>query len=316
MRRVCLRFIVLVACSRYGMDAHAQSPGDEAIGLALFAEGRVLAAKDDFVHACQKFEGARSWAPWLGIDLNLADCYEHLGRTASAWVLFRKASDDAEKLADPRARYARERADKLEPVLSHVVIEPDPASTGVEIRLDRKLVPPAALRVPLPVDPGEHLVEAVAAGNHSWATRATVDPGALVNVAVPRLAAERSPPVEPIRATRPRRARSWLALSLGGAGVVVVASSLLLGLDAKLRYDEALRGPCDAHLSCDSQGYAAIREARSRGDLATLVGGAGIATIGAAVIVYLRAPRDEDARTTVVPVVTPTMVGVSVQGSL
>lgn len=297
-----MRPSLVLACLLSRATAHAQGAGDEAIALALFAEGKQLAAQDDYLHACEKYEAARSLQPWLGVELNLADCYERLGKTASAWVLFRKASDDADKLADPRGPYARERADKLEPQLSHITI-----ASHDDVRLDDKPVPAAGLGSPLPIDPGEHVVSAVTPGHVEWSRRVTIAPSASLDVVVPPLEPERVPRFDArLPPVRPHRDRPWLALSLGGVGAAAIGASLLLGVDAKLRYDDA--HGCTAQLVCDPASYAAIRSARTRGDIATIVGGAGIATIAAAFFIYFRAP--------VAPMAAPGVLGISVQGSL
>ena len=289
--------------------AHADGAGDEAIALALFADGKQLAANDDYVHACEKYAAAYGIAQWLGIELNLADCYERLGQTASAWVMFRKASDDADKLGDPRGRYARERAERLAPALAHVTIQ----AAGARIVFDHRPIAAAAFGVPLPVDPGEHVVEATAPGHIAWSTRVTVAASASVDIAVPPLDAEPTPTFHVLPA--PRVATRWsVVLPLGGVAVAAIATSLVLGLDAKHRYDAALHDHCDAQLVCDPQGYASIHTARHRGDLATLAGGIGVAAVAAAVIVYLAMPVTE--RATVAPLVAPDAVGLTVRGAL
>jgi hypothetical protein len=67
---------------------------------------------------------------------------------------------------------------------------------------------------------------------------------------------------------------------------------------------------------CDSPGFDGVHAARVRGDIATLVGAAGLAAIGTAVVIYLTAPMVEQPQTTVAPMVTPGSFGLSVQGAL
>jgi hypothetical protein len=311
MRQISI--IVVLACVLTGTPAHAQSAHDEAIALALFADGRVLASNNDFVHACEKYEAARSLAPWLGIELNLADCYERIGRTASAWALFRKATADAEKLADPRSGFAHERAEALEPTLSRVTIR---AVAGVTIVLDATPFASAGLGVPVPVDPGVHVVAASAPEHVPWSARVSIAPGSAIVIDVPGLEAT---PVPPAVALAPVvqhvRARRGLVLALGSVGIATVGTAVILGLDAKLRYDDVSGGHCDSALACDPYGYAAIRDARLRGNVATVIGGIGVAAIGAALIVHLTAPTSE-TRATLIPVATAGTVGLAVAGPL
>src|SRR5437868_1261848 len=73
----------------------AQSAGDKATSEALFSDGRKLMADKKYGEACPKFEASLKLDPGLGAMLNLADCYEKNGQTASAWAEFREASASA-----------------------------------------------------------------------------------------------------------------------------------------------------------------------------------------------------------------------------
>jgi len=282
-------------------SALAQPADDAGIALALFSSGRALAATGDYVHACPKFEAARAVEPWLGIELNLADCYEHIGLTASAWVLFRKVGDEAERAGDSRGSYAKDRAAKLEPVLAHLTIE---APRGAVIRLDSRALPDASTSIVLPVDPGDHAVEASASGRVTWSAHVAAEPGHTSVVHVPDLKAV--PPVATItlRAPPTRPPRWPLVLEIAGASGI--AASLAIGLDAKLRFD-GVHG-CDPQLVCSPGGYAEVHEAQRLGNVATVVGGIGIAALVTGMIVRWRSP--------VTPFVTPSAMGVSVSGSL
>lgn len=297
MKRASFSILIVVLLHS---GASGQTSAGDAIALELFSEGKQLAGRGDHVHACEKFEAARAYASWVGIVLNLADCYERIGKAASAWALFQKAADDAAKQSDPRAAYASDRAAKLAGVVSHVTIAHAPVN--VEVRFDHRSVARGSFGVSLPADPGEHTVEAVAVGRMSWSTRITVGVQTSIEVSVPEL--------EPLIAVK----RPVFAISLGAAGVAAVGTSLVLGLAAKLEYDHAVRDHCDSNLACDPQGFAAIRNSHERGNVATIIGGMGIVTVGAALVVYFSRHREDHPR--LMPVATPSAVGVSLQGSL
>src|SRR5262245_29076470 len=101
--------------------ASAGEPSREAAAAAeaAFDEGKRLAAKRLYEEACAKFEESQRLAPASGTLLNLADCYERLGRTASAWATFRAAAAEARARGKAaRDEEARARAAALEPRLS------------------------------------------------------------------------------------------------------------------------------------------------------------------------------------------------------
>jgi tetratricopeptide (TPR) repeat protein len=97
--------------------ALAQS-SDAAAARAMFEEGRKLVKAGKYAEACPKFEESLKLDRGVGTQFNLADCWERLGRTASAWALFLDvaAVTKAAGQAD-RERAARDRAAALEPKL-------------------------------------------------------------------------------------------------------------------------------------------------------------------------------------------------------
>src|SRR5688572_32581495 len=111
--------------------------------------------KGKYNEACPKFEASQQLDPGLGTMLNLAECYEKTGRTASAWAEYREAIPLA-RAAGSKSRQdlATERAKALEERLSTLTIR---AMTGgeegvhLEIRRDGVPVQHAELGSPIPV---------------------------------------------------------------------------------------------------------------------------------------------------------------------
>jgi hypothetical protein len=282
--------------------AHADRAADEAIALAMFNDGKTLAAAGDYASACNKYETADRLTGWLGVELNLADCYERLGRTASAWVVWGKAAAKADATHDDRAAYAHGRAAALESQLAHLTIV-STASTPSEIRVDDAVLGASDLGTALPIDPGEHVIVA-----GTWSRRVTLSPAASLTVEI-------ETPVPPVRAAAvatPRRSR-WLVWTLGGTSAALIGTSVWLGWSAKRDYDAAVASECDAKLVCSSQGNDAIHAARTRGDIATVLGGVGLATAAATVVLFV---TRRDDHLSIAPVATPTSVGVSLGGTL
>src|SRR5262245_8870421 len=93
----------------------AQDAMNKATAEALFADGRRLVGAGDYAAACPKFAASQKLDPGVGTALNLADCYERMGRWASAWAEFRSAASAAHTVgAREREELAGGRAQALE----------------------------------------------------------------------------------------------------------------------------------------------------------------------------------------------------------
>ena len=131
----------------------------------------------------------------IGTQYYLADCLEHIGRTASAWAMFVEAADGARRAHDEgRERKARERARSLEKELAHLTIDVAERDVdGLEVRRGAVHVGAGQLGVAVPVDPGDYVVHASAPGRAEWSKTIAVAKGEMITVRIPRLDAA-SPP--------------------------------------------------------------------------------------------------------------------------
>jgi hypothetical protein len=153
----------------------------EARADALFAEGKRLRNAGRYREACSKFAQCQGLSPGVGVALSLGDCYEKIGRTASAWQEFRTAEQLARARNDAsRADAAHKHVVVLEPTLPRLTIEvPRAAAThGVEVQFDGAPISTDAWNVALAVDPGDHVVEFAVAGQAVRTLHAHVDAAA------------------------------------------------------------------------------------------------------------------------------------------
>ncbi|MDP9151201.1 MAG: hypothetical protein M3O36_14835 [Myxococcota bacterium] len=144
---------------------------DRSIATQLFKEGRALLDQGRVAPACRKLEESQRLGPGGGTLLNLALCHEKEGRTATAWVEFTEALGIARRDdRQTRVEFARAHIAQLEPVLSRLSIQVPPAADmpDLEIRRDGSVVGRAAWGSPIPVDPGDHLIEAAAPAKMRW----------------------------------------------------------------------------------------------------------------------------------------------------
>jgi hypothetical protein len=167
--------------------AFAQGKGDQASATALFYEARNLMQKGNFRDACPKLEESLRLDYGIGTEFNLSDCYEHVGKTASAWSGFLNVASQAKtQNQTQREKVARDRAKALEPKLPKLIIEVPSPPPGVEVKRDGVLVGSAAWGTAVPVDPGPHLVVATAPNKQPWETNVSATEANTTRVTVPR----------------------------------------------------------------------------------------------------------------------------------
>jgi hypothetical protein len=289
--------------------ARAQT-ADAAAALTLFEEGKQLAASGNYREGCPKLLASYVVVQKLGTLLNLADCYERSGKTASAWVRFTEAATIAERAGQQeRADFARTHAAALAPRLSRLIVTvAAPPPEGLEVRRDGTTIDAAVFGTAVPVDPGTHLLEARAPHKKTWTTSIDVEPDAASPraVAIPSLepddvpiaaaAPSYGPPapagasaVESTPEARGGAQRTW-AFILGGVGGAGLVASLVSGLVAKSQYARSndpggCAGDVCTQPGLDDRASASTTAAVSTG---IFVGGALLLATG--VVLYLTSP--------------------------
>ncbi|MEO8982116.1 MAG: hypothetical protein ABI548_21280 [Polyangiaceae bacterium] len=294
----------------WGLPVQAQTGGgNRAAAEALFNEGRALMAKSAFSLACPKFEASQHLDPGLGTLLNLAECYEKLGKTASAWAEYREAIPLARASGSKiREDLATERAEALEARLSTLTIRAmgTQDAAALEIRRDGVPVESAELGSPIPVDPGQHTVEASAPGKTKWtATVQVVADATKLAVEVPALApaatAESgagasagsgagavSAPSDAASTARRGSGQRTAAIVVGAAGVVGVGLGAVFGLQARSDWSGA-KSHCPSFTTCDDRGLELHSSAASKATLSTVAFIAGGAALAAGAVLWFTA---------------------------
>lgn len=249
--------------------ARAQGASNEAAAEALFNEARTLVDAGRVEEGCKKLEASQKLDPGTGTLLHLADCYEKLGRTATAWARFREASSRAAR--DGRADWegiAKTRASELEPKLARLRIE---APAGVVVQRDGDEIPGAALATPLPIDPGEHVLTASAPGKKPWSGKVVATASATIEVRVPPL--EDDPDAaarEADRTSSPGSSLKTVGWVLGAVGLVGVTVGAITGLSA-ISANNRSKDVCPANGVCPDESARADNDsARSSATISTI----------------------------------------------
>ena len=122
--------------------------------------------------ACPKFAESQRLDPSPSTLLNLASCYEKSDHPASAWATYREAASAASGLGrQDLVATAQRHADSLFPTLARMSISVAAPADGMVIALDGVSVGRAEWGVAVPVDPGEHTIEASAPHYKPWSAR-------------------------------------------------------------------------------------------------------------------------------------------------
>ena len=185
-----VRLVVLFSVIALLVPSVARA-GDPAAAQALFDQAKELASQGRPAEACAKLEESEKLDPGMGTEFHLADCWQRLGRTASAWAMFREVESKARASGQSgRERVAHDRAEALGQFLSKIVIDGGAATApGLVIKRDGNEVSRDQWGSPVPVDPGTHSVTARAPGKQPWETAVQVNgDGKVVRVDVPALA--------------------------------------------------------------------------------------------------------------------------------
>jgi hypothetical protein len=273
MRAIIVVILGMAVCAGAARAwAQEGDSGDEVAAEQLFVEGRALMQRAQYEAACPKLQASFDLDPASGTQINLARCYEELGRLATAWRHYREASDRAVRDGNTaRAQVARKLAAELEPRLPRLVITVRAAEVPeLVVRRDGVSVPAALLGTPVYVDPGAHEVTATAPGRAPFSATFTAVEATTSTVEVPVLA-----PAAPAVSGAPVPPAPDRVLAPGAPGVRPgPGAAPAAGVSDR---GGPTPGPADR---VDARRAAPRSGARHRRVAGLVTGGAGLAVLG------------------------------------
>lgn len=294
---------------------------DSAAADVLFEDGKALMKANNATEACPKFEASYKLDAKLGTLLNLADCFETVGRTGSAWHRFDEAVVWAEREHDDRASFAKERRDKLAPVLAKVRIQVTAQTVeGKALTVFRDAIPldEAAVGAAVVVDPGpieitvrrgDELIE-----KRSVAAQPGRDEPVLLD-----LDALAKAHVEVKVSTPGAKRQRVAAFVVGGVGLAGLTSfAIIEGVAVSKSGQADGEGGCKDNL-CTPSGYAMKRRAGDIAEAGQWVGVVSGAVTAVGLTLFLTVPKPKPAKNaaslTILPYASPTGAGVSAGGT-
>jgi hypothetical protein len=308
-----MRWSALALAAMLATTVCATAHADDAeTAEGLFNEGRRLMQNEDYGRACPMLAESQRLDPGLGTQFNLADCYEHVGKTATAWAIFVEV-ETATKATGQTARAvaAHDRAAALARKLSHLVIAvPTTHPRGLQVKKDGVIVGAMQWGIAIPVDPGSHRIEMTAPGRKPWESSIVVMPdGLTMALPVPNLdmadgtpappeANDTSEPTGPDETEHPVPARKpasdgfgaqgTAAIALGGVGVLGLVVGTAAGLVSLAKHNESNNGCIDN--VCSPSGGAARDGAISAGNWSTAAFTVGVIAGAAGVVLWVTRP--------------------------
>jgi hypothetical protein len=266
-------------------SAWADADSDRARAASRFEEAKGDMSRGDFAGACPKLVESEALDPQVGTLLNLAYCYENVGKTATALSTWMEAASfAAAKRQMDREQFALLRAHWLEPHLLRVTIRvaPQPAYDRIALTIDGVPFERTRWGVPVPMDRGEHELRAEAPGLTSWSSRFAVEEEHPPTIVVPLLApvvptamdpsgpsaqdlrgrppAADNAPHDRVTRTRPSPLLPF-ALLAGGATVAALAVASGYGVAALVNAGEANKNTLGDQNVCTPQCQADQRRA-------------------------------------------------------
>jgi hypothetical protein len=271
---------------------------DRATARALALEGHAALTKKDYAAAADRFGRANALvhAPTLLVDW--ARALHGLGRFVEAHEKYELVLREGVDASAPKSwlralEDAKKELDALKPRLGWVTVilrEPSEAT----VKIDGLAVPAAAIGVKRAADPGFPEVTVVAEGYEPFQQTMTVGPGEEKTIEVslvklpeqPQALAATTELGPPPAASSSRRTLTYVALGVGGAGLLAGSVTGLLAL--RKRGD--LRDECEGE-RCPPTSQHKIETYHTFGTVSGVAFAAGVAGLGTGLVLLLTEPK-------------------------
>ncbi|WP_438020285.1 hypothetical protein WMF18_14975 [Sorangium sp. So ce315] len=322
---------------------HAQ---DVAAAEALFHRGLAAMQAGRYETGCPALNESYRLDPRPGTLFAVAECEARSGKIATAatrygdyLAIFARLSPDAQAKQQGREKVATRRRDALLPDIPELTLSlPPDAPEGTIVRRGEVTLGAPMLGVPLPIDPGEHVVTTQAPGAPPLEQRISIAKGEKKQItlqvnAAPAasagaaargpeagrpaasqpalLAPAAGPAPQPAAPAAPQpgasaRHGSWhrtgaiVAGGVGAAGLVVGGVTGALAFVEKATVDDNCVGT-----RCNPEGMRAVESSRTFALASTIGLAVGVVGLGAAVALLLTAPPEGGAARAGVPRAAP-----------
>lgn len=320
------KIVALFLCSLLATPAFAATENEQA-AQAAFDEALKLMKLKRYAEACSHLARSQELDPAMGTQFRLAECYEKLGRFASAYDQYMAVADAAKSDKQiKRESVARSRAATIENKVARLTIDISPsvaALKGVEIRRDGLAVPKSSWGQPVTVDLGDHVVTVSAPNRTPFERKFWADAQSKLVISVAALDSQKR--------DAPATRSKIPVFIMGGAGLVGVGLGVTFVALRSSQITEAealskqiindsgncrIDGPDEFTTKC-----ASLLSMAKQGDkfgtvsiVSFAVGGAALIGMGAYLLWPDAKPRDENALR-IMPIFGSNTAGLTASGA-
>jgi hypothetical protein len=309
-------------------QAEEASAAETGAARSLAVDGLKLAQSGNCTEAVPKLERAEKLYHSTVVAIRLGECYVDVGRLVEGTEILRKSLREPLP-PDPPAALAKalERAqhtlDTAKPHIGGLTIKVT-AVPDMSLRVDGKSVSATLIDTEVPMDPGEHVVEATAPGYIKSTSRVSLsdaekksvtitlarDPNAPVPVktapaaepsvesgarpaqlSAPASSAPQETPTPSAPSAAPNRIGAYVAL---GFGVVGLGIGGVFGVIAMNEHSD-LKATCPDN-ACQPESRTALDTAKRNGNISTIAFGAGAAGVVLGTVLYFAAGSGSSAQ--------------------
>lgn len=311
MRKGILRLLLAAAWIACSSTVLAQ---DNAAAAALFEKGLEEMEAGRYSTGCPLLAESFRLDPLPGALFTLAECEAKAGKVASAVAHYDDYLQVYARMTGPqqtkqhgRDKTARDQIEKLKPhVPTLTLVLPADAATNVIIKRNGVAMGLATLRIPLPVDPGKHVITTQFPGGpvHEQQVSIAADEKKTVVLELPPAVAP--PATAPAATAAPTstapgvaatssanngadaglgKSRKTWAYIAGGTGAVGIVVGTIAGV-AAMNKKSVVSDNCEGTI-CTHEGKVAADAGRDLALLSTIGFGVGIAGLATGAVLLL-----------------------------
>jgi hypothetical protein len=320
--RAALPGMVFALLCAVSASAFAAAPDPIADAKELFQQAKAAEKKGYFEQALGLFRKSQHLRASAAALLNIADCEEKLGLTASAYQHFQEVTTQP-SAGDDRLFRARKHIAALKPRLPWLRIDIAPGTpAGTRVTRDGIEVNRSSLGVDQPIDPGQHEIVVTTPnrpdrryavisveGKHD---SVTVEPG---EQPAPLVKAVSSPEMKtPAVAPRRTSGAKTAGFALVGIGIPSLSASAVTGALA-IVIKNGVEKVCPVPKQCSQAGMEEVRRGKYFATASTITFVAGLTALGFGTYLVLSNRTRPTTKAAMAPLVLPGGAGLATGGT-